>query len=49
MTVARYLIEPYGEKEITFNINLAKDNESILKDFIRCIGQYSILLGDDKL
>ncbi|KAM3143825.1 hypothetical protein pb186bvf_004101 [Paramecium bursaria] len=49
VTVARYLIEPYGEKEITFNINLAKDNESILKDFIRCIGQYSILLGDDKL
>ncbi|CAD8074051.1 unnamed protein product [Paramecium primaurelia] len=47
--ISRYLIEPYGEKEITYNINLTKDNESIMQTLIRAIGKYNILVGEDKL
>ena len=32
--VSRYLIEPYGEKEITYNVNLSKENEEILSFFL---------------
>ncbi|CAD8169892.1 unnamed protein product [Paramecium octaurelia] len=47
--ISRYLIEPYGEKEITYNINLTKDNESILQTLIRAIGKYNILVGEDRI
>lgn len=47
--ISRYLIEPYGEKEITYNINLAKDNESIMQTLTRALGKYNILIGDDKI
>lgn len=43
------MIEPYGEKEITYNINLTKDNESIMQTLIRAIGKYNILVGEDKI
>jgi hypothetical protein len=42
------LIEPYGEKEITYNINLSKDNESIMQTLIRAVGKYNILVGEDR-
>lgn len=47
--VARYLIEPYGEKEITYNFNLSRDNDSILSSLTKAIGKYNILVGEDKI
>jgi len=47
--VSRYLIEPYGEKEVTYNVNLSKENEEILSALNRAIGKYNILVGEDKI
>lgn len=47
--VSRYLIEPYGEKEVTYNVNLSKENNEILSALNRAIGKYNIFIGEDKI
>lgn len=46
--MARYLIEPKEEEEVTYSIYMKNDNPIIQKHFLDAIGQYNVYTGYEK-
>lgn len=47
--MARYLVEPQGEKEVLYNITLTNANDEILHLLKHAIGPYLLLIGEEKI